>query len=83
MEGRECAKFDATMLMKGGPQKGLLVETSMKGFLLLDTATSWPSQVKWNGPVTMEQSGESSEGAVVSKGTGTTVMEIKTTYSKK
>jgi hypothetical protein len=83
VEGRECAEFDTTMLMKGEPQKGQLVETSMKGSLLLDTATSWQTQHKWNGPVTMEQSGESPQGTIVSKGTGTMTMEMEVTYSKK
>ncbi|MCP4729790.1 MAG: hypothetical protein QF405_05225 [Roseibacillus sp.] len=83
MENREYAKFDATMLMKGGPQTGELVETSMKGFLLLDTATCWQTQHKWNGTVTMEASGEIPQGTIVSKGTGTMTMEMEATYSKK
>jgi len=83
VEGRECAKFDATMLMKGEPQEGMLMDFTLKGSLLLDTATSWPSQMKLNGPFTLEGSQESPLGAVVSEGTGTMTMEMEATYSKK
>jgi len=83
VEGRECAKFDATLLITGEPQEGMLMDFNLKGFLLLDTATSWPSQIKLNGTVTLEGSQESPQGAVVSMGTGTMTMEVEDTYSKK
>lgn len=83
VEGREYAKFDTTMLMKVEPQGGMLMDFTLKGSLLLDTATSWPSQMKLNGPFTLEGSQESPQGAVVSEGTGTMTMEMEATYSKK
>ena len=83
VEGREYAKFDATMLMKGESPEGMLMDSTLKGSLLLDTATSWPSQMKLNGPFTLEGSQESPQGAVVSEGTGTMTMEMEATYSKK
>ena len=84
VEGREYAKFDATMLMKGVQAKkdGPVQNFTMKGFLILDTATSRPTQLKLNGTVTMpEQKGP--QGAILSEGTGTMTMEMEATYSKK
>ena len=85
LEDRECAKFDATMLMKGVQSKkdGPVQNFTMKGSLILDTATSWPSQMKLNGTVTMEGGQKSPDGVIFSEGTGTMTMDMEATYSKK
>ena len=82
--GRECARFDATLLITGvqAIKDGPIQNFTMKGSLILDTATSRPTQLKLNGTVTWpEQNGP--QGIIVSEGTGTMTMEMEATYSKK
>ena len=84
VEGRECARFDATLLITGvqAIKDGPIQNFTMKGSLILDTATSRPTQLKLNGTVTWpEQKGP--QGIIVSEGTGTMTMEMEATYSKK
>ena len=84
VEGRECARFDATLLITGvqAIKDGPVQNFTMKGSLILDTATSRPTQLKLNGTVTWpEQKGP--QGIIVSEGTGTMTMEMEATYSKK
>lgn len=81
--GQKCAEFNVTMSLKGEPQKGINIDTTLKGSMLIDTSNSWPLKMNVTGPMTVKGLNETPQGKISFTGTGTMTIEHEASYSKK
>ena len=82
-EGTKCGEFAITMAMKGKPQGGPALDATLKGTMLVETATSWPRKMSVTGPLKMSGTNDSPQGKIGFTGDGTMTMDMAAKYSKK